>query len=79
LQTDSFTLAILSFNVLNSGTSQLSMAINALGDAEGNALVAANAASVSIATTVVPLPSAFFMMLPGLASLAMAGRRPQHG
>jgi hypothetical protein len=67
LQADSFTLATLTFDVLSAGTTQLAIAINALADAEGNALTA-NTATASITTTV-PLPSAFFMMLPGLAGV----------
>jgi hypothetical protein len=53
--------------VLSAGTSQLAIAINALADAEGNALTA-NTATASITTTV-PLPSAFLMMLPGLVGV----------
>jgi hypothetical protein len=66
LQADSFTLAVVNFNFRQAGSSPLSLVVNALGDADGNAL----AASVS-STTVspVPLPSAFWLMATGLAAV----------
>ena len=62
-QADVFTLATLTFNVLKSGSSQLSFVIHDLGDAEGNVL----AADLSTATiTTVPVPAAFWLMFSGL-------------
>ncbi|NOU14232.1 MAG: hypothetical protein HOO92_09790 [Methylococcaceae bacterium] len=63
LQADSFTLATLSFNVLNPGTSQLDITINTLSDADGSALLANN---TSVAITTVPVPGAVWLMLSGL-------------
>ncbi len=63
LQADSFTLATLSFNMLNPGTSQLTVAINVLSDAEGSALLANN---TSVDITTVPVPGAAWLMLSGL-------------
>lgn len=64
LQADNFTLATLTFNILNAGTSQLDITINVLGDADGNSLGDATATPAAITT--VPLPPAFFMMFSGL-------------
>jgi hypothetical protein len=75
LQADSFTLATLTFNILNAGTSQLDILINALGDADGNSLGDATATPAAITT--VPLPPAFFMMFSGLfAVLTTRRNRP---
>lgn len=62
-QLGAFTLAVLHFDVLNAGDTTLNLAINALGDADGDAL-AANPASLTV--TAVPLPSAFVLMVAGL-------------
>lgn len=64
LQADNFTLATLSFAIVNAGSSQLTIAIHALGDADGNTL-AASTAPATIAA--VPLPSALWLMSGGLA------------
>ncbi len=74
VQSDSFTLAVLNFDVLNAYSSQLNLVVNALGDADGNPLVA-NVSSAVI--NPVPLPPAFFMMSSGLFSLvAIRKKRP---
>jgi hypothetical protein len=66
LQADNFILAVVTFNFLQAGSSPLSLVVNALGDADGNALTA----SVSSATVApVPLPSAFWLMATGLAAV----------
>ncbi len=71
LQADSFTLAVISFDVLNVGSSHLELVINALGDADGNVLLA----DVSSATiTTVPLPPAFLMMFSGLFAVLVSRR-----
>ncbi|MDD5115261.1 MAG: cohesin domain-containing protein [Methylobacter sp.] len=74
LQADSFNLATVTFDVLNAGTSLLQLDLNALADADGNAL---SAITLSAPVTTVPLPSAFLMMIPGLAGLMCAGKRRQ--
>ncbi len=66
LQADSFTLATLSFNILNTGSSQLRIGINVFDDAYGNAIIPI----VSPATiTTIPLPSALWLMLGGLGMI----------
>ncbi|PPD35032.1 MAG: hypothetical protein CTY19_02715 [Methylomonas sp.] len=71
LQAESFTLATLSFDVLNFGTSDLTLSVNAFGDAEGNDLPVT---TLSTSVTTVPLPSAIFMMVSGLMCLGFAGQ-----
>lgn len=73
LQADNFTLSTLTFNILNAGTSQLAIVINALGDAYGNSLDDATATPATINS--VPLPPAFFMMFSGLFALFTASYR----
>jgi len=66
LQADSFTLATLTFNILKSGVSPLSLFVNDLGDAENNFLSATlNTGTVST----VPVPAAFWLMASGLGLL----------
>jgi len=74
LQADSFNLATVTFDVLNVGTSLLQLDLNALADADGNAL---SAVTLSAPVTTVPLPSAFLLMAPALAGLMCAGKRRQ--
>ena len=71
-QADSFTLATLSFDIVTAGTSQLTITINALGDAEGNDLAAS---TVPATITAVPLPSALWLMLGGLAMVFRKARQ----
>lgn len=71
LQADSFTLATVSFDVLNVGTSQLTLFANAFADAEGNAL---SVITLSAPVTTVPLPSAMLLMASGLMGLGFAGK-----
>lgn len=72
LQADRFLLAILHFQVLQAGNSQLDIAINALSDADGNAL-SATVSGTPIST--VPLPSAFWLTASALAGLIVNGKR----
>jgi Cohesin domain len=67
LQADSFTLVTLNFSSLKPDVSFLQMAVNVLGDSDGNPLNAQVSASTPVST--VPLPSAFVMLLTGLVSL----------
>lgn len=71
LQVNSFTLATLSFDVLDFGTSDLTLSVNAFGDAEGNDLPVT---TLSTSVTTVPLPSAIFLMASGLMGLGFAGK-----
>jgi hypothetical protein len=65
-QPDSFTLAVIKFNRVDLGSSQIDLVINALGDADGNTLLA----DVSSATiSAVPIPSAILMMFTGVFAL----------
>lgn len=66
LQAASFTLAVVNFDVLANGSSELSLNVNALADANGDPLPA-NVASATI--TSVPLPSSFAAMAAGLGLL----------
>lgn len=72
LQATDFDLLTISFDIVSHGSSQLAFTLNSMVDAEGNAL---SVLAFDKTITTVPLPSAFFMMLPGLASLGFAGRR----
>ncbi|CAD6873238.1 cohesin domain-containing protein [Methylomonas fluvii] len=65
LQADNFTLAIIRFNVLSGGSSELDLLINGLADAGGNAL-SANAAPLNINTVAaVPLPGMVWPLIGG--------------
>lgn len=75
LQADSFTLATLTFDVVTSGSTTLTIGqINALGDAEGKSLsdnysvVVSSPSSVEVIRNVmeVPLPSTVLLLAPGL-------------
>lgn len=67
-----FNLATVTFDVLNAGSSLLQLDINALADADGNAL---SAITLSVPVTTVPLPSAFLLMATALGGLVFAGKR----
>lgn len=76
LQADSFTLATVSFKVLNAGTGELTLIGNALSDADANPL---SAVDMSVSITTVPLPSAIFPMAFGLLGLGVAGKARNPG
>lgn len=66
LQAYSFTLATLSFDIINAGSSQMQIGINVFDDAVGNSI----APIISPATiAAVPLPSALWLMLGGLVMM----------
>lgn len=65
LQADSFTLAIIRFNVLSGGSSQLGLLINGLADAGGDGL-SANAAALTVnPVAAVPLPGMVWPLIGG--------------
>jgi len=72
-QADSFTLATLSFNILQHGNSQLSFIGYDLGDTNldefgiGNLLTATTLGTRTVST--VPVPAAFWLMVSGLGLL----------
>ena len=72
LQADSFTLATLNFQIVNPGTSLMSLAVLGLGDADSNSLSVAN---ITAPITTVPLPSAFILMASSLIGLVYTGNR----
>ena len=80
LQAGSFTLATLTFDTAGLGLSALDISINALGDSLGNPLDAdiVNGAITVVdpsATTVIPEPSTYALMIFGLIGLCMARKR----
>ncbi len=62
-QAANYTLAVVDFTINQAGSSEVSLGLNAIGDAEGNPL-AANLFSATVAT--VPLPTTFCLFLGGL-------------
>lgn len=66
-QADTFTLATLSFDLLKTGSSDLSYIVNDLGDA-GNNLLVADLTTSTVSN--VPIPGAFWLMATGLAMLS---------
>lgn len=64
-QANSFTLATLTFNVLKPSNSTLTMAVNALSDAQGDPLRNVRV-QTSAPITTVPIPPASWLMLSGL-------------
>ncbi len=78
LQLPSFTLATLTFDTIGAGTSALTVAINALVDANGDPLTAdmQGAAINAIAVNAVPEPTTALLMLAGLATLLQRKVRP---
>jgi predicted extracellular nuclease len=74
LQAGAFTLFTVSFQALTEGTSALALTLNALSDAEGNALPA-TLVDGGVTVAPVPLPGALWLLLSGLAASAGALRR----
>jgi hypothetical protein len=73
-QLDAFALFTITFNALNFGTSQISLTLNGLSNAAGDAL---SANLINSSVNVVPLPAAAWLLLSGIAAFgAVARRRP---
>lgn len=75
LQAPSFVLASLAFDTLAIGTTDLLVAVNALGDSLGDPLsFSVNNSSLEV-TTSVPLPASSWLILLGVLSLFAARKR----
>jgi len=74
LQADSFVLMTLYFSGLSVGMSPIDITLNALGDAEGEFLLA-NISSGFVTVTAVPEPETYAMLLAGLGLLGFMARR----
>jgi hypothetical protein len=74
-QGSAFILATLTFSALASGTSPLTITLNALADAAGGALPATLSGTSITVAAAVPEPQTYLLMLSGLAVLAGVGRR----
>ena len=76
-QATGFTLATLTFDGINAGTSPLALSVIALGDQNGNSIAAAlesGSITVTGAPAGVPEPGAVWLFLCGLLSLGIAQR-----
>lgn len=70
LQAPGFILSTLTFGTIGSGTSPLSLTVNALGDAYGNSLTAnLQAGAITVQAAVVPEPPGLVLIATGLFSL----------
>jgi len=81
-QADSFVLGTLTFDVLSAGTGVLDIAVNSLGDTDGNPL-AANLESASIVSArpggTVPESSTLALISLGLAGIGYSRQRQKRG
>jgi len=78
LQLPSFTLATLTFDTIGAGTSALTVAINALADANGDPLTADLQGAVinAVSINAVPEPTTALLMGAGLVALLRRKARP---
>lgn len=74
LQLPAFRLATLTFDAVVAGSSTLTLAVNAIGDASGNAIAVEVAGGSVLVTGVVPEPGTYVLMLAGLGLVAVARR-----
>ena len=75
LQPSAFTLASLTFSALSPGNGLLSLTVNALGDANGDALLASVQGGQFKVAAPVPEPATYSMMIAGLCILGLFIRR----
>ena len=75
LQPSAFTLASLTFSALSPGNGLLSLTVNALGDANGDALLASVQGAQFTVAAPVPEPATYSMMIAGLCILGFFIRR----
>lgn len=78
LQTESFTLATITFNILTADSSALGTVINTLGDSFGDPLTAdvtAGNITSTDATVPVPEPGVALLLIPGLVALGITARQ----
>lgn len=75
LQGDSFVLASVTFQALAAGLSNLSLNVNALADADANALVA-SVQDGAVTLAAVPEPATLGLLLPGLWLLSRGRAAP---
>lgn len=71
LQADSFVFATIHFSGLAVGISPINITLNALGDADGVALLA-NTSSGLVQVTAVPAPAAYLLLLAGIGMISGA-------
>ena len=70
LQASSFTLGVLTFDTIGGGTSSLDVTINALGDADGNAL-SESVQNGGVSVSAVPEPSTIYLSCAALFAMVI--------
>jgi Cohesin domain len=78
LQPTSFTLATLTFNALATGTTPLTLFVNALGDQNAPPLsisATLQNGAITVGATPVPLPAAFWLFLSSAGAFAVFAKR----
>jgi hypothetical protein len=77
-QASDFTLVILAFDTLAAGSTSLTILVNALGDANGDALAATIAGATVTVHSNVQVPEPSIKLLLGAGALAMLGFTRRH-
>jgi hypothetical protein len=78
-QAHSFTLAVLTFDAMQGGTTPLTETINSLSDQNGDAFAGLlQGANVTIEPSPVPLPSSGWILLAGLMALSIVSGDRRH-
>jgi len=82
-QAGAFTLATLTFSTIGPGTSPLVLSVNALGDGDGDALIAdavgAGSVTATAPPTAAPEPPSVLLLAAGAAALAGVSAWKRHG